>query len=49
MLKTHFSGHSTILGATKNWGHCPRMPPMATGLSWGRKVEWCKPGSAFKW
>jgi len=23
MLKTHFSGHSTILGATKNWGALP--------------------------
>jgi len=27
-LKTKFSGHS------KMWSHCPRMPPVTTGLVW---------------
>jgi len=32
MFKTKFSGHNRIWGPRKFWEHCPRMPPVATGL-----------------
>jgi len=32
VAKTIFSGHNKIWGNTKLGGHCPGMPPVATGL-----------------
>jgi len=43
MLKTDFSGRNKILRAQKIGEHCPRMPPLATGLLVKQKFHtWMK-------
>jgi len=40
VFKTIFSGHNKHLGAQTNLkGHCPRMPPVATGLAVSTKLH----------
>jgi len=33
MFKTNFPGQNTIRCTKNIWGHCLRMPPVATGLN----------------
>jgi len=51
MFKTNFLG-TTKFGGTNNLrGHCPRMPPVATGLPWPMRVLGAHqpPSSKVKW